>query len=489
VRSPAAERRRACYDERVFGFRLAGIPVQVHFSHLLISALLAWSFANGERNAAEWPGSVLSDLQHPQRGATLALVMLVWGVIISISVLVHELGHALSARAWGWRPAVQLLGLGGRTVPNAPGEIAWHREVLFTLAGPAAGLSLGNVAGALGWGLEAAGAPRGLIYALEGAFLANLFWALVNLLPVEPLDGGHITRVIFMRLFGRKGFLYAQLLTLTFAAVGLGVSLLLKAPLLGLLFGLWGFRSVSVIQAWRRGDVPETAHPLLLEVEQALRALEAGRLDEAKQRAARVADTADAPPLVLARAHLALGLWAVKTSDGHEALRHFRQAEGLPIPPQALAAAHSLAGDDETALPLWAEAARVGGTPLLRAEYAGTLLRLGREAEARALPGLHLAHAYLAAERVCYLREQWARAAELAEGAFAAEPHPSSAYTAACNWARARDPAAALRCLELARAHGYSDADAARADPDLASLRGLPDFEAWLSRLSPMTNG
>lgn len=138
---------------------------------------------------------------------------------------------------------------------------------------------------------------------------------------------------------------------------------------------------------------------------------------------------------------------------------------------------------------LVAEAQRVSGEPLVRAEFAGTLLRLGRVDEARALPGLTLAHAFLAAERVFYLREQWARAAEMAEGAFAADPRSSSAYTAACNWARARDAAAALRCLELARQHGYADADAARADPDLASLHGHPDFEAWLAKLAPMTNG
>lgn len=485
MRSPAAERRRACYDERVFGFRLAGIPVQVHFSHLLISTLLAWSFANSERNPAEWPGTILTVAHHPERGTTLVLVMLVWGAIISLSVLVHELGHAAAARAWGWRPAVQLLGLGGRTMPNAPGEIAWHREVLFTLAGPAAGLSLGIVAGAVGWGLESlGGVPRLLLYALKGAFLANLFWALVNLLPVEPLDGGHIARVVLMRLFGRNGFLYAQLVTLTFAAVGLGVSLLLKAPILGLLFGLWGFRSLTVIQAWRQGAIPEAGHPLLLELDRAMAALNEGRLSDAKELAQRVLQTSGAPPVANVRGHLVLGLVAVKSADGQEALRHFRQVEGLAIPPEALAAAHSLAGDDETALPLWAEAARVNSQPLVRAEFAGTLLRLGKEDEVRALPGLSLAHAYLAAERVFYLREQWARAAAMAEGAFAVEPTASSAYTAACNWARARDVEAALRCLSLARQQGYVDANAARADPDLASLQGHPGFEAWLTEIA-----
>lgn len=485
-----AGRRRPCYETPVFQFRFAGIPVQVHLSHLLISGLLAWSFASGERNPAEWPGAVLANLDHPARGQTMALVMAIWVVIISLSVFVHELGHALGARAWGYSPAIQLMGLGGRTLPNAPAEVPWHQEVLFTLAGPSAGLLLGVLCGGALLGLEALGAlPPALGYALKGAFMANLFWALVNLLPVAPLDGGHIARAVLMRLFGRKGFLYAQLVTLTFAGAGLGLSLLGRAPILAVLFGLWGFRAVSVIQAWRRGELPETAHPLLLELERASADLQAGRTTEAKRVAEAVLGGAEVPPIVKARAHLLLGLAAVKSSDGHEALRQFRNVEGLPIPPHALAAAHSLAGDDETALPLWAEAARVTGEPLVRAEFAGTLLRLDREAEARLLPGVRLAHAFLAAERVLYLRGQWARAAQMAEGAFQAEPSASSAYTAACNWARAGDRAASLRCLALAAQHGYANAAEARADPDLAKLQGTPEFEAWLAALPAMTNG
>ncbi len=474
----------------MFQFRLGGIPVQVHVSHLLISTLLAWSFAQSERNGAEWPGTILLDPANPQRATTMAVVMLIWGLIISISVLVHELGHAFSARAFGYAPSVQLLGLGGRTMPNAPGEIPWHREVLLTLAGPFAGLLLGVVAGGALLGLQAGGATNAIAaYALKAAFVANLFWALVNLVPVAPLDGGHIARAVLMHLFGKKGFLYAQLVTLLFAAAGLGLALFLKAAVMGLLFGLWGFRAVSVIQAYLRGELPASAaaDPMLELLADMERKLRTGQLVEARAAGESVLRSIDVPRDVKARAHLVLGLVAVKSSDGHEALRHFRNVEDLSIPPHALAAAHSLAGDDETALPLWAEAARVVDEPNLRAEYAGTLLRLGREADARALPRLRLAHAFLAAERVLYLRDQYVRAAQMAEGAFEAEPSATHAYTAACDWARAKEAAQALRCLSLASQHGYRDAAAARMDPDLASLRSTPEFEAWLAAL-PLTS-
>jgi Zn-dependent protease len=470
----------------VFQFRLGGIPVQVHVSHLLISTLLAWSFAQSERNGAEWPGRILLDAANPDRARTLAVVMIIWGLIISISVLVHELGHALSAKAFGYAPSVQLLGLGGRTMPNAPGEIPWHREVLLTLAGPFAGLLLGVVAGGALLGLQAGGAPNAIAaYALKATFVANLFWALVNLVPVAPLDGGHIARAVLMHLFGKKGFLYAQLVTLLFAVAGLGLALFLKAAVMGLLFGLWGFRAISVIQAYLRGELPASAaaDPLMQLLADMDRKLGSGQLVEARAAGESVLRSVDVPRDVKARAHLVLGLVAVKSSDGHEALRHFRNVEDLSIPPHALAAAHSLAGDDETALPLWAEAARVVDDPNIRAEYAGTLLRLGRETDARALPRLRLAHAFLAAERVLYLRDQYVRAAQMAEGAFEAEPSATHAYTAACDWARAKEPAHALRCLTLASQHGYRDAAAARVDSDLASLRSTPEFETWLAAL------
>lgn len=471
----------------MFQFRLGGIPVQVHVSHLLISALLAWSFAQSERNGAEWPGNILIDAANPDRARTMAVVMIIWGLIISISVLVHELGHALSARAFGYSPAVQLLGLGGRTMPNAPGEIPWHREVLFTLAGPGAGLLLGVLAGGALLGLEAAGSINAVAaYVLKATFMANLFWALVNLVPVAPLDGGHIARALLMHLFGKKGFLYAQIVTLLFAAAGLGLALFMKAPVLGLLFGLWGFRAVSVIQAYLRGELPASAavDPLQASLAEIARNLEAGKLVEARAEGEAVLRSIDVPAEVKARAHLLLGLVAVKSSDGLEALRHFRNVGDLPIPPHALAAAHSLVGDDQTALPLWAEAARVFDDANIRAEYAGTLLRLGRDGDARALPGLRLAHAFLAAERVLYLRDHYARAAQMAEGAFEAEPSATHAYTAACDWARAKEPAHALRCLALATQHGYRDAAAARMDSDLTSLRATPEFEAWLASLA-----
>jgi hypothetical protein len=91
--------------------------------------------------------------------------------------------------------------------------------------------------------------------------------------------------------------------------------------------------------------------------------------------------------------------------------------------------------------------------------------------------------AYGAAERVHYVRGEYAQAAQMAEGAFREEPSATVAYDAACAWARAREPASALRMLVLASQNGFKDASIARADPDLSSLSDNPEFLAWLDAL------
>jgi hypothetical protein len=78
---------RDCYGTLVFSFRVGRIPVEVHFSHLLLSGFIALSFAQGEGHSGEWPGTILADEAHPQRSATLAIVVLLWMFIDRKSVV------------------------------------------------------------------------------------------------------------------------------------------------------------------------------------------------------------------------------------------------------------------------------------------------------------------------------------------------------------------------------------------------------------------
>jgi Zn-dependent protease len=101
--------------------KIFGIPTKVEPSFLVLSLFLA---AN--------------------RGLNL-LLLLEWLVIVFISVLLHELGHALVARRFGLSPQITLYSMGGLTSWSEVTEIAPPKHLAISLAGPAAGFLLGGV--------------------------------------------------------------------------------------------------------------------------------------------------------------------------------------------------------------------------------------------------------------------------------------------------------------------------------------------------------
>lgn len=461
-------------------FKLGRIPVEIHLSHVLISGLLAWLFAQPSHSNL-WPDTVLRNPGHPDHLATAALTTLVWVVVISGSVLVHELGHALACQLFGYRPAIHLVGMGGLTQPNAPEPIPWHRDVLLTVAGPVFGLMLGLVCGS-GWLLlDRVGGHEGARYLLKGAFEANLFWAVLNLLPVQPLDGGRIATTVLIRVFGRKGFLYAQVLAIALGGSVVVLSLAIREPFLGLFFGMYIVRAVTLIGAYRRGELPpdDPQSPNEVALGRAEIAFRDGRYVEARGLCEQLLVN-ELQASQKARTHHVLGWVALKEGKGKEALSHFGRVQSMSVAPQALAAAFSLVGDEDRAVPLWHMAASTSNDPTLRHELAGALLRAGRESDAKRLPEVRMSRAWTAAERVWTLRGELEKAAYAAESAFQAEPGADLAYDAACAWARAGQAGSAMRMLQLAAQNGFARAELATSDPDLSSLRDSADFRAWL---------
>lgn len=464
-------------------FRIGKIPVEIHMSHVLITGLLAWMFAQ-PRGSNLWPDTVLRDTSHPDYGATAVLTLVVWAVVISGSVLVHELGHALASRLFGYKPSIHLVGMGGVTQPNAEGHIPWHRDVLLTLAGPTFGLMLGLLSGAGYYLVVKNGGSDGARYILQGAAWANVVWAVVNMLPVPPLDGGRITSAVLQRIFGRPGFLYAQILALVISGAVVMFSIAFQQLFLGIFFGMYIVRAWSLIQAYRRGEVPADAPES--PNEQALTRAETlfreGKLDQARGLCEQLL-AQELQASQQARAHHVLGWVELKEGHGREALNHFGRVQSMSVAPEALAAAFSLVGDEERAVPLWHMAATTSNNPTLRHELAGALIRAGRVADARRLPDVRMSTAWTAAERVWTLRGELEKAATAAEEAFQAEPSAPLAYDAACAWARAGQAPAAMRMLQLASQNGFKDLHHALGDPDLESLQQTPDFRAWVEEL------
>jgi len=454
--------------------------VQVHGSHLLFSALLGWSWRPPSHGA--WPASVLADPSLPGQAAAMAGWVALFVVMAFVSILAHELGHAFVSLAFGYRPTVDLVALGGLTRPNANETVPWFKEVTLTLAGPGMGLVL-CLLSVIGGHLVPGGTTLSLV--LNQMALMNGVWSIFNLLPIAPLDGGQVATAVLIRMFGRVGFLFAQVLTLLLAA-GLGLFALSTGGALTLMLVVMvGIRAVQMISAYHRGEIPalEPTHPSEVVFRETVSLFQAGRTDEAQRMGERALGLEMTPSLRSRYQHL-LGWAAVKLGEGRRALDHFSQVgAGVQVEPQALAAAFSLVGDEARAIPLWAQAAEETRDATVLHEYAGAMLRAGREAEARTLPGVDAGVAWACAERLLFLRGDFAAAAAAGEAAFRERATVQAAYDVACAWARAGQAETALDWLERAGSLGFRDVHYAETDEDLRALHGSPGFSAWLDGL------
>jgi stage IV sporulation protein FB len=107
-----------------------------------------------------------------------------------ISILVHELGHALTARSFGANTAITLEGFGGYAAYSGV-RMSRLRSFLITAAGPAIQIVLGlvvmQVLSVTGSQLSENG-----FYFLRTLKIISIVWAVINLLPVLPLDGGQM---------------------------------------------------------------------------------------------------------------------------------------------------------------------------------------------------------------------------------------------------------------------------------------------------------
>lgn len=119
--------------------------------------------------------------------------LLVLIACIFVSIFLHEYGHGLVARAFGCEPReILLYAMGGLCFFVPPRNLRRWQSILITLAGPAVNFALAGAA--LGIAILTTGKDlsRAADIALGFMVILNLFWGIVNLLPIIPLDGGRI---------------------------------------------------------------------------------------------------------------------------------------------------------------------------------------------------------------------------------------------------------------------------------------------------------
>lgn len=181
----------------------------------------------------------------------------VWIGCLFISILIHELGHALSALRFGWPPEIVLYVFGGYASYHPGRGHTTGKRVAILLAGPGAGFVLFGIV----WGLEwvfrhyrlfpAGEGLKYLVYFFLQMKWVNLWWGLVNLLPVYPLDGGQISRELLTHWRYRDGLEISLKLSLV---VGAAVAVFffkqeLRWP--AILFAMLAVESLQNLQASR----------------------------------------------------------------------------------------------------------------------------------------------------------------------------------------------------------------------------------------------
>lgn len=201
-------------------FQLFGFPVSVHWMFWLNTALL---------------GGAISASSPAEMRALVAFMIAAF-----LSVLIHELGHASVMRRFGDRSVKVVLYAFGGYAQGSRWFSRWQ-DILLTAAGPglqiAAGLAvyftLGIVKPSPGW----------LTYLAERFIFVSIFWAVLNLVPILPLDGGRLCAGITgkPRLALRISFVTAVVLAAGFLWLGYG----LFTPIF---FGMLAFNNWKQLQ-------------------------------------------------------------------------------------------------------------------------------------------------------------------------------------------------------------------------------------------------
>jgi membrane-associated protease RseP (regulator of RpoE activity) len=150
------------------------------------------------------------------------LWMMIWVAVVLVGVLAHELGHAFAGRRLGLQPWIQLMAFGGMTGWLRPKRLTPGQHIFISAAGPAVGISIGGavlVAAKLGF---LAGASPAVLRLAEFVVWVNLGWGVLNLLPILPLDGGHILASVAGMVAGRTGRIGARFFSIVLTvAIGL----------------------------------------------------------------------------------------------------------------------------------------------------------------------------------------------------------------------------------------------------------------------------
>ena len=343
----------------VLRFKLFGFPVQVHPIFWLVALLLVSGTKAG------------------------VATQLAFAIVVFISILTHELGHAFAARSAGQQPEISIHAFGGLTrwMPTRP--LSRMRLIGITLAGPTAGLllALGGFAALRYLSpsiLRHSSASVDLRDVLGIVLQVNLVWSLVNLLPVLPFDGGQL---LAHALGPNRRQLSATLSAVFGVLLAIGFWYL-KWRIAAVMFGLSGIMEYRAMQRARQAAQAITPGQIERAIVEAQHALDEGDAGRALQLVHMVGALPATPEQQ--RRATELGAWAALALGDHAEARHaLRVLSPGPIDALLQAAVLETHGDTERAIACLRHARESGDTrPQVSASLVRVLLKDARYGEA-----------------------------------------------------------------------------------------------------------
>ena len=178
-----------------------------------------------------------------------------WVLIVFVSILIHELGHAFTARSLGAQVAIELNGIGGLTRWSVPAsDFGPGRRALVAFSGSAVGVVFGGIV----WAVAAQFGPySGLTaFVISRLIFVNVFWGLLNWLPIRPLDGGHLFEALLEKIAPNRVDSIARVVFTSTAAAALIAAIRFQLIFVALISG-W-----LLLSEFNIGRTPQPRAPI-----------------------------------------------------------------------------------------------------------------------------------------------------------------------------------------------------------------------------------
>lgn len=457
-------------------FKLFGFEVEIRWSFWLVTLLLGLPGLSLTKDALKFA--------------------LLWIPIVLVSVLIHELGHAIAIRTRGIEPTISLHGMGGTTSWREVLPISRGWRIIISLAGPFAGFLFGGLVWVVAQLVFSADVqlPRYAFIALQLLYFVNFVWGAVNLLPVLPFDGGHVLE----HALGPKRMRITLIVSSLVGAAVCLYGLQMRNTWVAMLFGFAALQTFLQLQStFRTGAKPKEAPSSAVSAEEqktlveARAALEAGEYDLAIAKVESLTPagaTKPASPRAFAQA-LAIVAWAHALAGRHDRSEQVAMLLGRmgDVDVGLLGYLAFSRGEMQEAQKLLGSAVERGDD---RREVFGALIQVelqNRNFDAACTHAEKLFDSLSTEDlrqiaAIAFEGGAFTGPSRILEKIFEREGEKEDAYLAARSAARAGTLQKAKDLLERAVRAGFSDRDRAISEGDLEALRGTGFLDALFEK-------